>query len=314
MSTNAAPSVACDVKALSLAEQGKRRIEWAFHSMPVLQNIRKQFIKMQPLAGVRVAACLHVTAETANLMMTLRDGGASLVLCGSNPLSTQDDVAASLVKDYGIPTYAIKGETQERYYAHILAALDHKPQVTMDEGGDLVTMLHTKRQAVLPEVLCGTEETATGVKRIQAMAKDGALAYPVIAINDAQTKHLFDNRYGTGQSTMDGILRATNYLIAGMSVVVAGLRLVRAGRGEPGARAGRERHRYRSRPNPGIRSPDGWLPHYVDGRGGRDWRPVRDCHWQQTRDRPGPFRQDEERRCFGKFWPLQCRAGLGLSG
>lgn len=222
MSTNAVPSVACDVKDMSLADMGKRRIEWAFQSMPVLQNIRKQFIKTQPLAGVRVAACLHVTTETANLMVTLRDGGAKIVLCGSNPLSTQDDVAASLVRDYSIPTFAVKGEDNDRYYSHIMSAIDHRPQVTMDDGCDLVTVLHTKRREVLPDVICGTEETTTGVIRLQAMTKDGTLQYPVVAINDAMTKHLFDNRYGTGQSTIDGILRATNYLLAGMTVVVAG--------------------------------------------------------------------------------------------
>ncbi len=214
--------VACDVKDLALADQGKRRIEWANQSMSVLQSIRKQFIKNQPLAGIRVSACLHVTTETANLMITLRDGGANIVLCGSNPLSTQDDVAASLVRDYGIPTYAIKGEDNDTYYQHIAAALDHKPQVTMDDGCDLVHMLHTKRPELAAGVIGGTEETTTGVIRLRAMAKQGVLKYPVIAINDADTKHLFDNRYGTGQSTIDGVLRATNMLIAGLNVVIAG--------------------------------------------------------------------------------------------
>ena len=214
--------VACDVKDLTLADLGKRRTEWAFQSMPVLQTIRKQFIKTQPLAGIRVSACLHVTTETANLMITLRDGGAQVVLCASNPLSTQDDVAATLVRDYGIPVFAIKGESNEVYYQHIAAALDHKPQITMDDGADLVSMLHTKRQDLLDAVLGGTEETTTGVIRLRAMAKDGVLRYPIIAVNDAMTKHLFDNRYGTGQSTIDGILRATNVLMAGLSVVVAG--------------------------------------------------------------------------------------------
>ena len=211
-----------DIRDLSLAETGKRRIEWAAQSMPVLRMIRKQFIKAQPLADIRIAACLHVTTETANLMITLRDGGASVVLCASNPLSTQDDVAASLVRDYGIPVFAIKGENNEVYYSHIAAALEQKPQVTMDDGADLVSMLHTKRQDLLGEVICGTEETTTGVIRLRAMAKDGVLRYPIIAVNDAQTKHLFDNRYGTGQSTIDGILRATNILLAGTNVVVAG--------------------------------------------------------------------------------------------
>jgi adenosylhomocysteinase len=222
MPTNAAPTVACDVKDLALADIGKRRIEWAFQSMPVLQTIRKQFIKTQPLRNIRVAACLHVTTETANLMIALRDGGADIVLCASNPLSTQDDVASSLVRDYNIPVYAIKGENNEVYYSHIMAALDHKPQITMDDGADLVTILHTKRQELLPNVIGGTEETTTGVIRLQAMAKEKVLRYPIVAINDALTKHLFDNRYGTGQSTIDGIIRATNMLLAGMTLVVAG--------------------------------------------------------------------------------------------
>ena len=212
----------CDVKDLALADQGKRRIEWANQSMSVLQSIRKQFIKNQPLKGIRVSACLHVTTETANLMIALRDGGGDIVVCASNPLSTQDDVASSLVADYGIPTYAIKGEDNDSYYRHISAALDHKPQVTMDDGCDLVHMLHTARPELAQHVIGGTEETTTGVIRLHAMAKQGVLKFPVIAINDAETKHLFDNRYGTGQSTIDGILRATNLLFAGLNVVVAG--------------------------------------------------------------------------------------------
>jgi adenosylhomocysteinase len=211
-----------DVKDISQAETGKRRIEWANQQMPVLQLIRKRFIKEQPLKGIRMSACLHVTSETANLAITLRDGGADVVLCGSNPLSTQDDVAASLVKDYGIPTYAIKGEDNATYYAHISAALDHKPQITMDDGADLVTQLLTKRTDLITNVIGGTEETTTGVIRLRAMAKDGTLKFPVIAVNDAQTKHFFDNRYGTGQSTLDGVIRATNLLLAGLKLVIAG--------------------------------------------------------------------------------------------
>jgi adenosylhomocysteinase len=222
MSTNPEPSIACDVKDLSLAEAGKRRVEWAFQSMPVLHAIRKQFIKTQPLAGIRISACLHVTTETANLMMTLRDGGASPVLCASNPLSTQDDVAATLVRDYNIPVFAIKGESNEVYYSHLSAAADHQPHITMDDGCDLVTLLHTSRKDLLEGVLGGTEETTTGVIRLRAMAREGVLSYPVMAVNDALTKHLFDNRYGTGQSTVDGIIRATNVLMAGLNVVVAG--------------------------------------------------------------------------------------------
>jgi len=211
-----------DVKDLALAERGKRKIEWANQQMPVLQLIRKRFIKEQPLKGLRLSACLHVTSETANLAITLRDGGADVVVCGSNPLSTQDEVAASLVKDYGIPTYAIKGEDNATYYSHIAAALDHKPQLTMDDGADLVTTLLTKRTDLLPNVIGGTEETTTGVIRLRAMAKDGTLKFPVIAVNDAMTKHFFDNRYGTGQSTIDGILRATNLLLAGLKMVISG--------------------------------------------------------------------------------------------
>src|SRR6266567_3656517 len=196
-----------DVKNMDLADLGKKRIDWANQSMKVLQIIRKDFIKNQPLKGVRIAACLHVTAETANLAITLRDGGADVALCASNPLSTQDDVAACLVRDYSVPVFAIKGEDNDTYYSHILAALDHKPHITMDDGADLVSILHTKRQDALDSVIGGTEETTTGVIRLRAMAKEGVLQYPIVAVNDADTKHLFDNRYGTGQSTIDGIIR-----------------------------------------------------------------------------------------------------------
>ena len=214
--------VAHDVADLSLAGTGKKRIEWAYQWMPVLQSIRKQFITEQPLKGARIAACLHVTTETANLAITLRDGGADVVLCASNPLSTQDETAAALVAEYGIKTYAVKGEDNDSYYSHIKAAVDHMPHYTMDDGADVVNILHTTRKDALASVLGGTEETTTGVIRLRAMAKDGVLAYPIIAVNDAMTKHLFDNRYGTGQSTMDGIMRATNVLIAGLNVVVGG--------------------------------------------------------------------------------------------
>ncbi len=218
----ATTSITSDVKGFELADLGKKRIEWANQSMKVLQIIRKEFIKNQPLKGIRVSACLHVTAETANLMIALRDGGADVALCASNPLSTQDDVAASLVRDYGIPVFAIKGEDNDSYYSHIMAAVDHRPQFTMDDGADLVTVLHTKRKAELAGVIGGTEETTTGVIRLRAMAKEGILGYPIVAVNDADTKHLFDNRYGTGQSTIDGIIRATNFLLAGSKFVVAG--------------------------------------------------------------------------------------------
>ncbi|MGA3168048.1 MAG: adenosylhomocysteinase [Terriglobia bacterium] len=211
-----------DVKDPGLAAKGKTRIEWANQWMPVLQLIRKRFIKERPLEGMRISACLHVTTETANLAITLRDGGADVVLCASNPLSTQDDVAASLVKDCKIPTFAIKGEDKATYYSHIVSALDHKPHITMDDGADLVTMILTKRPELVPGIVGGTEETTTGVIRLRSMAKEGVLKYPIIAVNDADTKHLFDNRYGTGQSTIDGILRATNLLFAGLHVVVCG--------------------------------------------------------------------------------------------
>ena len=217
-----ATSTPYDVRDLNLAEAGKRRIEWAAQWMPVLESIRKEFVQSRPLDGIRISGCLHVTSETANLAVTLRDGGAECVLCASNPLSTQDDVAASLAQDYGIPVYAIKGEDNETYYSHISSALDHKPQITMDDGADLVHSLHTDRKDLAEGVFAGTEETTTGVIRLRAMAEEGVLKYPIVAVNDAMTKHLFDNRYGTGQSTIDGIIRATNVLLAGLNVVVAG--------------------------------------------------------------------------------------------
>ncbi|GLI32621.1 adenosylhomocysteinase [Desulforhabdus amnigena] len=211
-----------DIKDQGLAEKGKLRIEWAAQSMPVLRSIQERFRKEKPLDGLRIAACLHVTTETAFLAQTLRDGGANVRLCASNPLSTQDDVAASLSLHDGIPTFAIKGEDKETYYRHIHAALAHKPQITMDDGADLVGTLHSDRRELLPEILGGTEETTTGVIRLRSMAEKGILQYPIIAVNDADTKHLFDNRYGTGQSTIDGIIRATNRLLAGSYFVVSG--------------------------------------------------------------------------------------------
>ncbi|OGS21281.1 MAG: adenosylhomocysteinase [Elusimicrobia bacterium RIFOXYA2_FULL_39_19] len=210
------------VKNMNLANDGKNRIEWAAKEMPVLDLIKKRFNKEKPLKNYRLGCCLHVTTETANLAIALKEGGAKVVLCASNPLSTQDDVAAALVKHYGIPVFAIKGEDNKTYYSHIKAVLESKPQITMDDGADLVTMLHTTFKQLLPNIVAGTEETTTGVIRLKAMAKDGVLKYPVIAINDALTKHFFDNRYGTGQSTIDGILRATNVLLAGKNFVVLG--------------------------------------------------------------------------------------------
>lgn len=211
-----------DVKDLSLAPEGKLRIEWAESQMPVLRLIRQQFASERPLEGWRVSACLHVTSETANLAITLKEGGAKVALCASNPLSTQDDVAASLVADYGIAVFAIKGEDEVTYYRHIEQALEHGPQITMDDGADLVSTLHTRRPDLLAKVVGGTEETTTGVIRLRAMAAQGQLRYPIVAVNEAKTKHMFDNRYGTGQSTIDGILRATNILLAGKTFVVCG--------------------------------------------------------------------------------------------
>ena len=211
-----------DVKDLSLAPEGLRRIAWADRHMPVLAAIRDRFEAEQPLAGYRIAACLHVTSETANLMRTLKAGGADIVLCASNPLSTQDDVAAALVEEFDVSVFAIKGEDNDTYYRHIEAAVDHKPQLTMDDGADVIGVLHSHRREQLGDILGGMEETTTGVIRLKALERDGALGFPVIAVNDANTKHLFDNRYGTGQSTIDGIVRATNVLLAGATYVVAG--------------------------------------------------------------------------------------------
>jgi adenosylhomocysteinase len=210
------------VRDLALAREGRMRIEWADRHMPVLRQIRQRFAKERPLRGLRIAACLHVTTETANLARTLKAGGAEVWLCGSNPLSTQDDVAAALVAHYGISTFAIKGEDHKTYYSHIVSCIEARPHVTMDDGCDLVTVLHTKKKNYLRGVFAGTEETSTGVTRLRAMAASRVLRYPVIAINDADTKHLFDNRYGTGQSTLDGVIRSTNMLVAGSTVVIAG--------------------------------------------------------------------------------------------
>ena len=217
----ATTSISSDVKGFELADLGKKRIEWANQSMKVLQIIRKEFIKNQPLKGIRISACLHVTAETANLMIALRDGGADAALCASNPLSTQDDVAASLVRDYNIPVFAIKGEDNDSYYSHIMAAVDHQPQIPWTTAPNW-SPCSTPNARLTGQRVGGTEETTTGVIRLRAMAKEGVLRYPIVAVNDADTKHLFDNRYGTGQSTIDGIIRATNFLLAGSKFVVAG--------------------------------------------------------------------------------------------
>jgi adenosylhomocysteinase len=211
-----------DVRDLGLAAEGRRRIEWADRQMPVLAAIRERFSAERPLEGIRISACLHVTSETANLARTLKDGGADVVLCASNPLSTQDDVAAALVAEYGVSVFAINDEDSETYYSHIEAAVDHRPHVTMDDGADVIGVLHSRRQELLPEIMGGTEETTTGVIRLKALERDGKLGFPIVAVNEANTKHLFDNRYGTGQSTIDGILRATNVLLAGRTFVICG--------------------------------------------------------------------------------------------
>ncbi|HZO30612.1 MAG TPA: adenosylhomocysteinase [Chloroflexota bacterium] len=211
-----------DVKDIGLADRGLLKIEWAGSEMPVLKLIQERFRRERPLEGLRLSACLHVTSETANLAVVLKDGGADIVLCASNPLSTQDDVAAALAGEHGIPTYAIKGEDEKTYYQHIEAALANRPNLTMDDGADLVTVLHTQKPELLQNVVGGTEETTTGVIRLKAMANDGALKFPVIAVNEAMTKHFFDNRYGTGQSTLDGVIRATDILLAGKNIVVVG--------------------------------------------------------------------------------------------
>ena len=257
-----------DVKDLKLAPEGVRRIMWADRQMPVLAAIRERFEAEQPLAGYRISACLHVTTETANLMRTLKAGGADVVLCASNPLSTQDDAAAALVEEFDISVFAIKGEDNDTYYQHIEAAVDHKPQLTMDDGADVIGVLHTARREQLGDIIAGMEETTTGVIRLKAMEADGALAFPVIAVNDARTKHFFDNRYGTGQSTIDGIIRATNVLLAGKRFVVARLRLGRPRRRDARPRHGRARDRHRGRPDARARGADGRLRGDADRRGG----------------------------------------------
>jgi len=214
--------MANDIKDIRMASGGKGRIQWADSMMPVLRSIRDRFAQEKPLKGIRIAACLHVTSETANLARTLKKGGAAVRLCASNPLSTQDEVAASLLKDYGVDVFAIRGEDKKTYYSHIHSVLDIDPHITMDDGADLISTIHSERKDLAKKVLGGTEETTTGVIRLRSMAKEGVLKYPIIAVNDADTKHLFDNRYGTGQSTIDGILRATNILLAGSVFVVCG--------------------------------------------------------------------------------------------
>ena len=296
-----------DVKDLSLAPEGVRRIMWADRQMPVLAAIRERFEREQPLAGYRISACLHVTTETANLMRTLKAGGADVVLCASNPLSTQDDAAAALVEDFDVSVFAIKGEDNDTYYRHIEAAVDHKPQLTMDDGADVIGVLHSARREQLGDIIAGMEETTTGVIRLKAMEADGALAFPVIAVNEARTKHLFDNRYGTGQSTIDGIIRATNVLTRRQALRRRGLRLGRPRRRDARAGDGRARDRHRGRPDARARGADGRLRGDADGRGREDRRHLLHRDRRQARDRARAPRGDEGRRDHLQHRPLQRR-------
>ena len=307
--TTASTSSAHDVTDLGLAAEGVRRIEWAEREMPVLRLIRERFERDRPLDGLRIGACLHVTTETANLMRTLKAGGAQVVLAASNPLSTKDDVAAALVAEYGIATFARRGEDNETYYSHLRSVADTHPQLTMDDGCDLVNLLHTERPDQVAEIHAGTEETTTGVIRLRAMAADGTLRFPVIAVNEAQTKHLFDNRYGTGQSTLDGILRATNILIAGRKVVVAGYGWV--GKGIASRMAGHGAHVAVIEVDP-VRALEALMDGYAvmtAGAGRRLGRAVHHRDRQRQRLPPRALRGDGRRRDHGQLRPLRCRAG-----
>ena len=302
-----ATTIRHDVKDLALAPEGVNRIEWADRQMPVLAAIRERFATDQPLAGYRVSACLHVTSETANLMRTLKDGGADVVLCASNPLSTQDDVAAALVDEFEISVFAIKGEDNDTYYQHIEAAVDHKPQLTMDDGADVIGVLHSHRREQLGDIIGATEETTTGVIRLKALERDGALGFPVIAVNDALTKHMFDNRYGTGQSTIDGIVRATNILLAGSTFVVAGYGW--CGRGVAMRAKGMGAHVVVTEVDP-LRA----LEAVMDGfqvlpmeRGGAGRRHLRHRHRRQVGDHARAHPADEGRRDPRQHRPLQRR-------
>ena len=334
MTTVAATKKRSEVKDPQLATQGKKRILWADGDMPVLARIRDRFAKEKPLAGLRMAACLHVTAETANLARTLQAGGADLVLIASNPLSTQDDVAASLVKDFGISTFAVRGEDTDMYYKHVVAALEHEPHVTMDDGADLVSamvfvslgrlddvhpqvrawaqkMSPAERERVIGQVVGSMEETTTGVNRLRAMERDGVLKFPVIAVNDATTKHFFDNRYGTGQSTLDGIIRATNMLIAGRRIVVAGYGWCGKGVAQR-ARPRRQRDRDGGGRRPRVGGGDGRLFGDADGRGGGGGRRVHHRDGQR-RHRPRRTLRGHEGRGDG-LQQRTFRRGIGPAG
>ena len=285
-----------DVTDLRLAKEGRKRILWADRDMPVLALIRERFASKKPLRGLRMGCCMHVTSETANLMRTLKAGGAEPALCASNPLSTQDDVAASLVKDFGIPVYARRGESVKVFYDHLNAVIDNKPHVTMDDGADLVNTLHSKRKKAAANIIASMEETTTGVIRLRAMAAGGDLMFPVIAVNDADTKHLFDNRYGTGQSTLDGVVRATDLLLAGKRVVVAGYGWCGARRFDACPRSRRDRDRHRSRPAQGPRSGHGRLRRAAHERSRAVRRGLHHCDRQQARAAGRALPQDAERR------------------
>ena len=297
-----------DVRDLGLADEGRLRVEWADRQMPVLQRIRERFEKEKPLEGITIAACLHVTTETANLMRTLKAGGADVALCASNPLSTQDPTAAALVATYEIPTYAIRGVDDDLYYKHINAVLDRRPMISMDDGGDLVfTLALASAPTSSAEIIGGTEETTTGVIRLRAMQAKGVLGYPVVSINDADTKHLFDNRYGTGQSAMDGIIRSTNVLIAGKTVGRLRVRAVRTRCRESIPWTRGKRHRDRDRSDEGSRGRDGRLPCDERPRGGSSRGHLHHGHGQQARSPRRALRGHEGRRHPRQRRPLRHR-------
>lgn len=296
-----------DVKDITLAPKGKLRIEYAEQEMPVLRLIRERFQKEKPLSGVSLAACLHVTTETANLAITLKAGGADVFLCASNPLSTQDDVASSLAQDFGIATFAIKGEDNDTYYKHINAVLDANPSITMDDGADTVGVIHSKRTDLIKNIIGGTEETTTGVIRLRSMEKDGVLAYPIIAVNDANTKHLFDNRYGTGQSTIDGIIRATNVLLAGKYFVVGGYGYCGKGLAMRASGLGAKVIVTEVDPLRALEAGNGRLFRDADERGREDRRHLLHGDRRHPRDSRRAFRGDERWRNSRQLRPFQRR-------
>ncbi len=303
-----------DVKDISLAEKGELRVEWAMKSMPVLQLIQKRFERKKPLKGVRLAACLHVTTETAALMKTLKAGGAEVGVCASNPLSTQDDVAAFLAKNLKIPVFAIKGEDNKTYYRHIHSVLDLKPTLTMDDGADIVSTLHTERKELLPGVKGGTEETTTGVIRLRSMAEKGVLKYPIIAVNDANTKHFFDNRYGTGQSTIDGIIRATNRLMAGSVFVVCGYGWCGRGVAMRAKGMGANVVDHRGGPAEGAGGGHGRVPGDAHVRGRSDRRFFLHADGQHPRHPEGTLSSDEGRGHPGQLRTFQRRDRPPVAG